>query len=212
MRKAKIIAATVTAVVALDAVASTMATAALPEFLPASGRFTSTSGNGTLQIAEGTSIECLSDNATGEITGAKTANVVFDIHRCEIAGVAARSLGDPEGVILMAAKGELCYLNKVTREVGLKLTLTGKVHIEGPPVGLTILEGTMIGRLTPVNQVRKAGDELILQQTGGNQAITKCEGGPTEHLSGSEDEGTVKAAAFATDDKISFENNTEILA
>jgi len=113
----------------------------------------------------------------------------------------ARSLGDAAGTILVSATGSLCYLNKERKEVGLRLTPTGKLHIEA--VGaLAIVEGTLIGQLTPVNRKTLGPYELKLTQSGGVQSITKCENGATEHLSGAENEGGSKEAGEQTTDKI----------
>jgi len=206
MRKLTIIGATITALVALSAIASTMATAALPEFNKTKVKFTSFSGPGTLQVAGGNKIECATDTDEGEITGPKTVTLTVDFRTCKIFGlIGAHSLGDAENTILTAATGTLCYLNKAKKEVGLVLTPTGLLHIEAPSAGsLALIKGTLIGRLTPVNTTTLRG-ELILKQTEGKQELLACEelAGET-HLSTAENEGEYKASGEQTTDAIGY--------
>jgi hypothetical protein len=214
MRGVKIIGAALMAVVALAAVASVTASAALPEFLPASGSFTSKSGSGTLAFKGGNTIECSADTNKGEVTGEKTARVTITFTGCKLFGiVGANSLGDSSGTILTTANGTLCYLNKTAKTVGLQLSPTGKVHIEAGG-SLAIVEGTVIGELKPVGGGAKKGPfELVLKQkAAGEQEITKCEGGATQNLSGAEGEGTNKEASEVTTDSINFTNNSELMA
>jgi len=206
MRKLTIIGATITALVALSAIASTMATAALPEFNKTKVKFTSASGPGTLQVAGGNKIECESDTDDGEITGPKEVILLVDFRKCEIFGlIGAHSLGDAENTILTNATGTLCYLNKAKKEVGLVLTPTGLLHIEAPNAGaLALIKGTLIGRLTPVNTTTLRG-ELILKQEKGKQELLGCEELAGEaHLSTSENEGAYQASGLGTADTVGF--------
>jgi hypothetical protein len=206
MRKLTIIGATITTLVALSAIASTMATAALPEFNKTKIKFTSFSGPGTLAVAAGNTIECTSDTDEGEITGVKTVTLTVDFRKCTIFGLfGAHSLGDAENTILTSATGTLCYINEAKKEVGLVLTPTGLLHIEAPNAGaLALIKGTLIGRLTPVNTTSLHG-ELILKQEKGVQAVLGCEGLAGEtHLSTSENEGTFKASGEGTTDAIGY--------
>jgi len=203
MRKAKIIGAALIAVVALSALASAMASAAV-EFLPASGKYTAKSGKGGLQIKGGTEIKCTDDTAVGTITGAKTTTVTIDFLGCTAFGLfSANSLGDPSGTILTTAKGELCTLTASPLTVGLKLSPTGKVHIEVAG-NLALVEGTLIGEMKPLNEKKLGGFKLELKQSGGSQTIKKCEGGATETLKGSENEGTAVEAGEETTDEINY--------
>ena len=204
MRKLTIIGATITALVALSAIASTMATAALPEFNKTKVKYTSFSGPGTLAVSGGNTIECASDTDAGEITGAKTVSLTVDFKTCKIFGlIGAHSLGDAENTILTSATGTLCYLNEAKKEVGLILTPTGELHIEAPNAGaLAEIEGSVIGQLTPVNKTTLRG-ELILKQKEGKQELLKC--GSTEtHLETAENEGTFKASGEGTTDAIGY--------
>jgi hypothetical protein len=212
MYRVRTIGAAIVAVVALSAIASATASAALPEFLPASGKFTSTAGAGTLQIEGGNTITCTEGTNSGEITGAKTATVTITFKGCRIFGfIGAHSSGDVEGTILVSsAKGELCYLSKTAKTVGLKLTLASTLKIEAGGQKSEVL-GTLIGEVKPVNSKVTEG-ELILKQTGGLQAIKKCEGGTETELKANENGGAFKAAGEQTTDKIQFTAATEVMA
>ena len=140
----------------------------------------------------------------GEITGPKKSSVTLDIHGCELVDLSgARSLGDPEGTILVAATGTLCYLNEAKREAGLIITPTGELHIEAFGAGALLeIEGSLIGRVIPVN-TKTLRFEIIFRQTTGKQEVLKC--GTTEtHLETSENEGTFKASGLETKDAIGF--------
>jgi hypothetical protein len=188
----------------------------LPEFLPIATEespipFTSSSGKGILQFKGGNKIECASDTNSGKVIGAKTFTVTIDFAGCKVLSiVAAHSLGDGGETILVTAKGELCYLNKAEKKVGVKLTPTGKVHIEAAG-NLAVIEGTIISEYKPINTT-STSSELILKQKEGKQEVVKCEGGAEEHLTGSENEGTAKEVGMETTDKVSFEKAAEVMA
>jgi hypothetical protein len=206
MRKLTITAAIITALTGLTTIASTLATAALPEFNKTKVKFTSFSGPGALKESGGQAIECESDTDAGEITGPKTVTLTVDFRTCKIFGlVGAHSLGDPEGTILTSATGTLCYLNEAKKEVGLVITPTGLLHIEAPAAAaLALIKGTLIGRLTPVNTTTLRG-ELILKQTAGKQELLGCEGLAGEtHLSTSENEKPYAASGEQTTDAIGY--------
>jgi hypothetical protein len=202
MRNLKIIGMAIAAVTALSAIASGMATAARPEFLVSGGfpiKFTGRSGPGTLAIAGGNTIECKKTKFTGEVLSAKTADLTSDIEECTIFGIVnAHSLGDPANVILVTSSAELCYLSKAANppKVGLRITPTGKIHVEVAGE-LALIEGSIIGVLTPVN-TRTLEFRLSLNASmAGKQEQLRCEGGAETHFSVSENEGAAKAASEA---------------
>jgi hypothetical protein len=211
MRTIKLVGAALMAVVALSAIASATASAALPEFLPGSGTFTSTSGAGTLAIQGGNTITCSSDTNSGSITGPKTVTVTIDFKGCVLFGfVGAHSLEDASGVILVKATGTLCFIKQASPlQVGLKLTIT-PVHIEAGGQ-LAKVEGTLYGEVTPLNVNQTGPYKLILEQSGGLQKIKNCEGEAATELKASENEGTAKPAGETTTDTITFAAATEIM-
>jgi hypothetical protein len=220
MRKRIIISATITALAALSAITTTIATAALPEFSADKTfpiKYTATSGSGTLSIAGNPiQITCEDDLVTkGEITnatGAGTFTIAF--LKCTALGIfGAHSLGDAEGTILVTAKTSgLCYINKAEKRVGIVITQTGKTHIEVAGK-LTVLEGSLIGELTPVNKLTLEPILSLKATEAGKQEVLKCEGGTELHLTSAESEGTPVAAAYATIDKLGIlEQTAELLA
>jgi hypothetical protein len=218
MRKRIIISATITALAALSAITTTIATAALPEFKPDKTfpiKYTSTSGLGTLSTAGNPiQIVCEDDLNKGEITKANgTGTFTVDFLKCAVDGIfEAHSLGDPAGTILVSATTELCYINKEKKEVGLIISQTGKTHIEVAGK-LTVLEGSLIGELTPVNKLTLEPILSLKARAAGEQEILKCEGGTETHLTTAEGEGTPAAAAYATIDKLGIlEQTAELLA
>ena len=213
MRRLKmsgVVIAAVLALTALAAVTASTATAALPEFLPASGFFHSSSGAGTLEEGGQPAIECTKDTDSGSITGAKTATVSIDFTGCSALFIAgANSLGDKSGTILTGGTGTLCYLNASKKEVGIAIKIA-TLHIEVAGK-LLIVTGTVIGKVEPVNSKSKTG-KIVLKQSKGKQEFTKCEGGATENLSTAENEGTGKESGEQTTDEESFVNETEVMA
>jgi hypothetical protein len=210
MRKLKVLGAAIIAVVALSAIASAMASAALPEFLPgnAGEKFTGTSGSGTLEVPGEGPIICSSDTVTGENTGAtkKTALALITFKGCKVFGIInAQSLGDAAGTILVHAELELCYINKAKKEVGV-LTEVLPVHIEvfGK---LLIVTGDQVAKLEEIKP-KKAGEpgkfKLTYEQKEGKPKPEGCEG-KKEHYSTSINEGEPKESGEQTTEETTYE-------
>ena len=186
---------TITAITAINA-------SALPEFLVAGGfpiRFTGRGGLGTLETVGGRQIVCEGGKSEGEIVSATHLTAQLDISNCRIFGIInAHSLGDTGGVILVKLLGLLCYINKARQEVGVKLEFTGRgVHLEVATV-LALIEGTLIGKVTPVNTRTLGPFELTLKEVRGVQELQKCEGeAENKHLVTSENEGTAEESGLA---------------
>jgi hypothetical protein len=215
MKRIKLIVGALMALTALTAVATSTASAALPEFSPASGTFTATSGPGTLQIKGGGAISCKADTVkNGVITNEKLFTATVDFTSCTALGLTANSEGDAAGTILIPLDGDLCYLSKSAKTVGalLKILPEAGVNIEIPSVKEKIVvRGTGVAEVKPVNTKTKTG-ELILTQKEGKQGISKCEGGSETSFEGNENGKGFVAAGEQTTDTISFTNETEVLA
>jgi len=212
MRKVKLIGAAVVAVVVLSALASALASAAAPEFKNFPLKFTSKSGPGTLQIKGGTAMECTDDTNTGEAINATEVIATIDLLGCKAFKlVGAHSLGDATGIILTAVRGSLCILEEKVSpgtklRIGLRLAPTGKLHIE-VSTELLLLEGTLIGEVKPLNELKLGGFELILAKgtNEGEQRIKECKGGPKEVLLAQENEkGEFKEASAVTLDQVNW--------
>jgi hypothetical protein len=185
MRKLTAIGAAIAAVAALSTIATTMASAAAPEFESKSkefpGKFTSFGGLGTLKIVGGSEVVCEKSRGTGEVLSAKETLDTINFEKCKAEGiVGAHSLGDPEGTILTTTKGTPCLIKE--KDVGILLEPTGAIHIEIPSVAtLLLIKGSITGSITPIG-VFTLRSELALTVTGGKQVPEECEGKKDELL------------------------------
>jgi hypothetical protein len=209
MRLLKTAGLAIMAVLALAMVAATTASAALPEALDnvAGNTFTATSGEGELKAGIFT-IKCKKDKATGEVTGAKTLTSTVTFEECSIAGLAANSLGGSAATIVVAVTGLLCFIKEGSPlEVGVLFTLpSAGVHIEIPAFAeLVLVTGTVIGRLTPINELKTGVYSVTLP----SPAIAKC-GGTTASLKASKNEGTAESATEVTKEEVTFAKDIEI--
>jgi hypothetical protein len=212
MRKLAIIGTLIGGLAALSAIGASMATAALPEFSNTTATFTSSSGSGTLTSKSDNTITCTADTDKGKVTGAKTVEVTVDFTGCTVFGIAnGNSLGDAAGTILTTATGELCYLNKTEKKVGLLLTPTGELHLEAAGA-LAEVTGKLIGELKPVNTSSVHGELVLKAKAAGEQGILNCEDGQDEHLEISLNEGIFEDASEATTDKVTYSAAEELRA
>jgi hypothetical protein len=172
MRSIKIAGMLVALALVISAVASASAFAN-PEFLGTfPTTFTGTSGEGELKDpASGLTIKCKKDKVSGSVTSGTASEATVDFESCKIAGLAAQSLGDKGGVILVPVTGVMCYINKSTKEAGTLFTLpSGGIHIEVPSLGeLLVITGNTVGKATPINTSSTSG---TIEVTGSKS----CEG------------------------------------
>ena len=197
------------------------ASAALPEFLPATGTFLSTSSSGTLETASGNKVECSSDTDKGSITGAKAVGgVLVTFSGCKaIIGIlkpSCNTAGSSKGVIeTKELSGTLGYINKTSKSVGLSLKpTTGPLFVEFECTGLAInkVRGALIGRVNPINTKSTSG-ELIYKQSAGVQEFKLLEGSAAEEiLESSLNGGSFETSGLTTTDKITFHQPTEVMA
>jgi hypothetical protein len=167
------------------------ASAALPEFVgPFPTPFTSKSGKTTLETVKKATITCTADKGSGEVTGPKTGTIKITFSGCEFVtiGVPCNTVGVPPGEIVTAPLiMALGYINGPKKEVGTDLsTATGGPLMEFSCGGLRVLvDGSVIGKITPVNKVVTPPNHFALRftQAGGKQKPPKFEGGPTDVLS-----------------------------
>ncbi len=209
MHKLRILGAMLIAALAMTAVAAATASAAVPpEFNPAKGTFTATSGPGVLK---GTlTIKCSSDKVSnGVITGAKTETATVDFEGCESLGVKVNSVGDTKGsgVILVATDGELCYINEKEKIVGLYFTVLPTTGLEIEGVGLkSTVKGTVIGTVSPTNKKQTTGTVDIKKAN-----LKEC-GGKTAELLANLNGGAFAKAEEETEEKVTFAAATEVTA
>jgi hypothetical protein len=215
MRGIKLVSAVVIAL-ALTAVVSATAFAANPEFLPgtAGAKFTGKSGKATLAIKGGSTITCkesVVEKGNGELLGPKTGLAIIDFKGCTAFGLPANTLGDAKEIILVHVETELCTISLVPLVVGIIFTPL-PVHIEIPSVGLLVsVTGSFVGSLTPLNTLTTTYT-LTIAQSGGVQAIEKCEGGAARTLLSSVDGGAnTQSGEEAEKGTLTFEVAEELM-
>jgi hypothetical protein len=193
---------------------ATSALAANPEFLDNVSGNTFTAKSGKVEFKAAAPFICQKDQITlenGKVTGAKTISLVLDLEECTVAGLAFNSLGDSAKTILVAATGELCYISKAEKHVGVLLKIT-PVHIELPSLGeLLELKGTVLGLIKPVNELSGSRQPVIT--INATTAKEKCEGGVLGELQLEKSHnGKPEAATETTTEELTFDKDIEVMA
>jgi hypothetical protein len=184
----KVFMVVVVAALVVMAVQAAASMAALPEFTPATNTFTATAESGTLStLGNPFSFTCKNGSATGKISGAKAAEYELMFKECEVLGGSSKSLGGAAGIITTGKlKGELCYISKAAKEVGLYTTIP-VVHVEAPLGVLINISGTIIAQVAPVNTSQLTGTFRFANNgTNGDPKWTTC-GEKTASLLASQD-------------------------
>jgi hypothetical protein len=200
---------------ALFAVAATAASAANPEFLDnvSGNTFTAKSPEGKL-TAGGLTIICKKDTISlenGKVLTAKTIETTVDFEKCTIAGLAANSLSDAAETILVKATGELCYISKAEKHVGVLFTIT-PVHIEVPALSeLLEVKGTVLGLLEKVNTLSSVTQPTVTINTA--TAKEHCEGSTAPVLLSEKAHNKEPVAATeTTTEELTFDKDIEVMA
>jgi hypothetical protein len=153
------------------------------------------------------SVECTSENATGEQFGTKEVkNVNVTFHGCSAAGVLPCQNTATEGEIKThTLKGALGYISKSKKEVGVSLTpVKAKAHfadfecakaiLSSVGVGNPITEGCaykettkcggdgIISPITPVNEMTSTFTQVYTANAAFENIPSKFEGKPRESL------------------------------
>lgn len=207
------------AVIALSAVASATASAALPEYefkttpTMAEREFTGKSGPGTLETSGAikSKVLCSEDTSKGihETTttkGTKFAEVVVTFKGCKSGTTECGTAGV---ITTTKLEGELGYIKATApKEVGLELKpVTGAfAKFE---CGTTKFEvsGSIIGVITPINQFVGPSTTpnhftVTYNETAGVQAVTKLEGQPEDVLLTSVNGATAVKSGLKTTEEI----------
>jgi hypothetical protein len=130
-------------------------------------------------------ITCSSFKDEGKITGVKNISKIFSTFSgCSTLGKKCHSAGQKAGTIkTMALKGELGYINKANKEVGVDLTAEGADLADFECEGITVkVNGSVIGHYTPVNSFSKTSVNTFVVNGEGFQDVKNLEGGPTDVL------------------------------
>jgi hypothetical protein len=195
------------------------ASAALPEFLPASGTFLSTSGTVTLATASGTELKCTSDKEKGLIAGSESVvDILSTLYGCveNVFGSACSTSGEPSGLITTRVlSGLFGYINKSSKSIGLDLApASGTEFVEFNCAGGLVklkARGSIIGQATPINTKTTSG-KLTYKKSGAKQEFTKFEGGAVDLLEFSISGGAFEGSAIETSETITFHQPTEAMA
>jgi hypothetical protein len=111
--------------------------------------------------------------------------------------------------------GTLGYINREKREVGIDFARDGGPIAEFICGNLVVVvEGSVIGKISPVNKLLKPPSHFVLQfvQKGGKQRVTKLEGGPPDVLQTSLNGGPFEQSGLSSTDLIMFVAPVEIKA
>jgi hypothetical protein len=214
MRGYKLVSLVVLAL-ALTAIAASSASA-LPSFLPGSGTFTGTSGTASLQVKGGATITCKKSTAAGSLSSETVGTTTVTFKECTALGAAAQTLGGTASTIETTTATKLCYISAAKKTVGIvfEISATNKPHIEIPALKLLlVVEGSFVGEITGTNSDKTGPYPLVIEQTGGVQKITNCEGGAVLTLKTSVDGATaVESGEEAKTGSLTFAVLHELMA
>lgn len=193
------------------------ATAALPEFVNGSPHgLESILKTTKLETVGKTAVTCKHGSNRGEVTGTKTVAIEIFLAECKIPGALCTSPGaEPGDIITPTLLGSLGYIQAVKKMVGLDLsspTAPIAVFFCGP--ASFVVQGSVIGKITPVNKLLSAGEHFTLKfsQKEGKQKPANFEGEPTDVLQTSINGKPFEESGLATTDEVFFAAPTEIKA
>jgi hypothetical protein len=155
--KSRTMFAALVAVLALTAVASASASAALPEFMPsAGGKYpitfegsSATAHSKITNVLEEPPSKCEGFNTRGEITGSKALSLTVEFTKCRDASKECQTVGQLLGIEILSGTAKLVYINKATKQVGIVLAENPAVIKCGSiEYGL---RGSLVIPITPLN-------------------------------------------------------------
>jgi hypothetical protein len=138
------------------------------------------------------------------------------LNECSIPGALCTSGGAPIGTIESAnLTGTLGYIKKPMKQVGLDLT-SGLAPMFTFTCGVTpfVVEGSVIGRISPVNKVLVPGESFKLKfaESEGKQKTMMFEGEPIDVLHTSIGGGPFEESGLKSVDSLFFTGTEEIKA
>jgi hypothetical protein len=203
MERTKILGLALVVVFAMSVVATSVASAAAPEFKPAeaANKFTGTSGTSYLFGPGKIKVRCAKDKISGKLVGPTNAKGVEEVlvtyEECVATGstgttCAAHSPGQTNIIITNKLAGELgkvAATEAPASETGLDLKPASGasfVKIEGTCLTTTSVEGSVICEVDPVNVPDTTGTLVCSVHSGTKafqkQVIKKFEGGAEDIL------------------------------
>jgi antitoxin (DNA-binding transcriptional repressor) of toxin-antitoxin stability system len=218
MKRLRSVAFCSVAALAVSAVVAGSASAALPEFSGPFPKPLKSKGGKALIETAGVKLTCTALTDVGEVLGAKNGKVVVRLTGCSADGFTCTTPGAAEGeMVTSELSTTLGYINKEKREVGIALAAVSPTPFEEfECAGLKIVvEGSVIGKLTPINKRVKPTSHFTLKFTQKKSVQTprKLEGEPVDvlegHLAG---EPLMLAAGLKAKDEITLVETGEIKA
>jgi hypothetical protein len=185
--RCRAIGATFVAALALGAVASASASAALPEFALSSGeKFpvtiegSTSSGYSGIEARNGSLWgACVGAKTKGEITGAKAISLTLELASCGETSHHYHTKGAPVGTIVVSGTGTLVYISKATKAVGVLFTpKETKVYEDGGSETGASFEfwGNIVVPVTPIDTKTSKFELPFRKGKGaGEQEFTKYE-------------------------------------
>ena len=199
--------------------AATAASAsALPEFTgPFPKPFTSTSKASIFETVGGNKTKCTADTNTGAITGPQSGEIQIVFTGCKLGTVPCNTVGAAPGTIVTSLLSmRIGYISKAKKIVGADLvepTSGGFTSYGCGPVIFVKVQGSVIGRLLPINKVviPSAVFKLIFTQTLGIQKYPNLEASPIDILESSFG-GPFEVTGLASTDAILFGEPVKLIA
>jgi hypothetical protein len=213
-------------VFAIGAVAASAASAALPEFVsPAAApiRFESILKTTKLEtVGPSVHVVCKRGSNEGEVTGPKTLTMTVVLMGCTNSST-GDTCNSPEAIpgeiVVPSLTGTLGYIRKSTAvkgtEVGLALSSSAvplATFACGGELEPHIVEGSVIGKLTPINNVVTPPEryKLTFTEKAGKQKPRKFEGGPEDILFISISSTLLVESGLSASDELIFSAPLEI--
>jgi hypothetical protein len=184
---------------ALSALTSAAASAALPEILdhvPSTFTALGTTSATLEDLTNKLGIKCekmLITLANGKFLTAKNLEATIDFDQCETSGLPVISLGDKNdtegkklGLVLSPVKGELCYIGAAAnKELGIYLKIS-PLHLEVPAAAELLeiistagVESSIVASLTGANKLQTGPSVFnttgVKQECGGKKASISLE-------------------------------------
>jgi hypothetical protein len=172
MQRLKMVGMALVALLAITAIASATASAALPEFSPATNSGTSKGGKAKFEQVKGlAAVECEKSTGTQKITGPKVGSFTEKFEGCKapLSGKCT-GLGDTTaGTITTGGAFDLRYIKISPVDVGV-LFLINETHFECEKlIELVSVKGCVVGLITPANSKTKVFTVQLKQTKGVNE-------------------------------------------
>ncbi len=217
MKDLRRLALCLTIAAACGAAGPAAASAAPPEFVSGSPHgFESILKASKLETVGKSVIKCKHGSDSGEVTGPKTVTVKITLTECGIPGALCTSAGAKFGEIVTPPLiGTLGYISAPKKQVGLDLfSPTAPIMAFTCGALTVVVEGSVIGRITPVNKLLAPGEHFALKftQKAGKQKPTSFEGEPIDVLEASINGKPFEESGLTAADEVFFAAPTEIKA